>query len=159
MRCGYGSEGAPGDYFTSQGDRPDILAATWHLVKAMFVEGQLPPTLKELVSMVVSQQNDCRYCAVSHTNTLQRLGVPEEIIKSATSDPEMLSVPPAQRVALRFAVKAAKTPRAVDASDYAALREAGYSQGEIIELLMLAAANNFLNTWADAAGRAVDPAR
>jgi uncharacterized peroxidase-related enzyme len=159
MGCGFESEGAPGNWFTSQADRPDILAATWHLVKVMLVEGQLQPTLKQLVSMVVSQQNDCRYCAVAHTNALQSLGVPEEVIKSATRDPEMLSVPPAQRVALRFAIKAAKTPRAVDASDYAALREAGYSQGEIMELVMLAATNSFLNIWADAAGVAVDPER
>ena len=85
--------------------------------------------------------------------------MPEEVIKSATSDPEMQSVPPAQRAALRFAIKAAKTPRAVDSADYAALREAGYSKGEIMELVMLAAANNFLNTWADASGIAVDPER
>ncbi len=109
--------------------------------------------------MVVSQQNDCRYCAVVHTNALQTMGVPEEIIKSATNDPEMESVPPAQRAALRFAIKAAKTPRAIDASDYAALREAGYSEGEVMELVMLAAANNFINTWADASGIAVDPER
>jgi len=159
MACGFESEGAPGNWFTSQGDRPDMLRAAWPLVKMILCEGQLPPTLKQLVSMVVSQHNDCRYCAVAHTNALQTLGVPEEIIKSATSDPEMQSVPPAQRAALRFAIKAAKTPRAVDSADYAALREAGYSQGEIMELVMLAAANNFINTWADASGIAVDPER
>jgi uncharacterized peroxidase-related enzyme len=159
MGCGFESEGAPGNWFTSQGERPDVLRATWPLVKMILTEGQLPPTLKQLISMVVSQRNDCRYCAVAHTNALQTLGVSEEIIKSATNDPDMQSVPPAQRAACLFAIKAAKTPLAIEASDYAALREAGYNQGEIMEIVMLAAANNFINTWADASGIAVDPER
>src|SRR5215213_2009574 len=64
LGCGFESDGAPGNWFTSQGERPDILKATWHLMKMILVEGQLQPTLKQLVSMVVSQHNDCRYCAV-----------------------------------------------------------------------------------------------
>lgn len=55
----------PVNWVTSQAGRPDILAATWAFTKGTLMHGQLPPTVKQMIAMVIAMQNDCRYCEVS----------------------------------------------------------------------------------------------
>ncbi len=39
---GFAVDGSATNWFTSQAIRPDILAATWTMLKAILVEGRLP---------------------------------------------------------------------------------------------------------------------
>lgn len=153
---GFGSAGAPIHWFTAQGSRPDIAAATWALVKGVLVEGQLPPTLKQLIAMTISVQSNCRYCAVTHSGALQALGVDRAIVERASADPTLSDFPPAFRAAVQLALKAARDPNGLTDDDYEAVRGAGFSDGEILEIVMMAAFTRFINTWADAAGLPLD---
>lgn len=153
--AGFGVE-APINWFTSQGSRPDILKATWALTKGILIEGQLPHTVKQMIAMAVSMQNNCRYCTVTHTGALESLGVSKTEITSCASDPDMGALLPAQRAIVRFALKAAKDPNSITDADTAVLRENGLADAEIAEVCMMAAFTNFINTWADATGIAVD---
>lgn len=155
---GFAVGGAATNWFTSQAIRPDILSATWTLLKAILIEGKLPHTLKQMIALTLSIQNDCRYCSVAHRGALEAMGVPHEVIESALRDPDMHNVPPAQRVVLRFALKVARTPKEVTEDDYAALQKAGFGSGEVMEIVMMAALNQFLNTWADASAIPLDSA-
>jgi AhpD family alkylhydroperoxidase len=75
-------DGVPVNWITSQASRPDILAATWAFTKGTLAHGQLPPTVKQMIAMVIAMQNDCRYCEVAHTNALEAMGVPQDVIQS-----------------------------------------------------------------------------
>ncbi len=146
----------PINWFTAQSCRPDILEATWALAKGVLIEGELPGTLKQMTAMAISLQNECRYCAVTHTGALEAMGVPDQVIVSCASDPDMADVPEPHRSAVRFALKAARAPNSVTDQDLERLTAVGLSRGEILEVAMMAAFTNFINTWADVSGIPVD---
>ena len=155
LDAGFGDE-VPLNWFTSQSSRPDILRSTWALTKGILVEGQLPGALKQMICLAVSGRNDCNYCQVVHTNVLAALGVSDDAIQACVADPDFSSLPPVQRAVLHFATKAARSPNDIDDEDRQSLRDVGLTDGEIIEVCMLAAFTNFINTWADAAGVPLD---
>ena len=142
-------EGIPFNALTIMAERPDILAGMWGITKGVVVSGSLPPTLKQMIAMTIAMQNDCRYCTVGHTHALEAMGVPTEVIKSCAADPDLADVPPTQRAILQFALKTARAPRSIDDDDFHTLRGQGLSDGEIMEVIMMAAWSNLLNTWTD----------
>jgi uncharacterized peroxidase-related enzyme len=152
---GFGKD-VPVNWFTAQSERPDILATTWGFVKGILLQGMLPPTVKQMISLIVSMYNNCRYCTVAHTKALEAMGVPTEVIDSVTTDLNLAEVPPPQRAILQFALKAAQAPESVTDDDYHALREHGLNNGEIMEVAMMAAFTNFINAWAEVSGIPVD---
>lgn len=152
-----GSEpGVPFNLVTSFSERPDLLASTLGLLKAVVRGGVVPSTVKQMILMAIAMQNDCQYCSVVATNALEAMGVPTEVIQSCASDPELMQVPPPQRAMIKFALKTAKDPKSVTDEDFRTLRDYGLSDGEIMEVTMLAATGNFLDTWADVAGIPVE---
>lgn len=153
--AGFGGE-RPINWFASQGLRPDILASTWGLTKTLLLEGRLPPTLRQMVLMVISAQNQCRYCTVTHTGALEQMGVPSTVLEACLEDPALADVPAPHRAVLLFALKAARDPNSIDAADHQVLRDNQLTDGEIVEVCMLAAFANFINTYADAAGIELD---
>lgn len=155
VAAGFGEQ-RPIHWFTSQSERPDLLHATWGLTRSLLVEGLLPPTLKQMIAMTISIQNDCRYCAVTHTGALQSMGIDSHVIESCAEDPGLAQIPPPHRAILTFALKAARDPNSLRASDFEVLRDQGLSEGEITEVVLMAAFTNFINTWADAVGIPLD---
>jgi alkylhydroperoxidase/carboxymuconolactone decarboxylase family protein YurZ len=69
LDSGLGTE-VPPNWFTFQGERPDIMAATWALCKQLLFHGMLPPTVKQMIAVVVSRTNECRYCTTTYANSL-----------------------------------------------------------------------------------------
>ena len=145
-------DSVPLNWFTSQAERPDILAATWRLSKGVLLQGQLPPTIKQMILVKVSTYNQCRYCSSLHTNALEAMGVPKEVIDSVTSDLDLAKVPPPQRAILTFAMKVAREPEMVTDEDFQHLHDLGLSESETMEVAMMAAFANFIDTWADVSG-------
>lgn len=155
LDAGFG-EGEPLNWFAAQAERPDILQTTWALTKGLLMQGELPATVKQMICLAISERNGCSYCRVVHANVLGSLGVPYDAIQACVSDPNFSSLPPVQRAVLHFAVKAAKTPNDIDEEDRQSLRDVGLNSREIMEVVMMAAFTNFINTWADAGGVAID---
>ncbi len=149
--AGMGSE-TPISWFQVQSGRPDILEATWKLVRGLLLAGELPGTLKHMILVRIAADHGCRYCRVLHSNVLAAMGVPAEVIDSATTDVSPTKLPPVQRAIIEFAVKAVAAPKSVSDDDFRTLRSNGLSQGEIIEATMIAALANSLDTWAEVSG-------
>ena len=141
-------EGVPNNFVTSQSERPDILAATLVFADKIVMQGLLPPTVKQMIAMTIAMQNNCRYCTRLHTSALEGMGVSHEVIQSCASDPDLAELPPSQRAILKLALKTSRDPLAVTDDDFQTLREFGLNDAEIMEVAMMAAAENFLNTWA-----------
>lgn len=156
IQMGFGSTKGPINFFKGMAIRPDILKVAWGLTKAMLCDGRLPLTLKQLITMTISRQNETPYCCATHTAALVALGVPREVIESCSGDPELKDVPSPNREILLFAKKVAASPKYVTKADHEAMRDLGLSEEEILEVVMLAAFANWTNTWADAAAIPVD---
>ena len=140
-------EGIPNNLVTSLSERPDFLAAILMLADKTILQGLLPPTLKQMISMTIAMQNDCRYCTRLHTNALEDMGVEQEVIQICASDPELAAIPHTQRAILKFALKTSRDPKSVTDDDFQTLRDCGLNDGEIMEVAMMAAAENLFNTW------------
>ena len=151
VNCGFGTD-KPINWFTSQGLRPDIISGTWVLVKSILLSGELPPTLKQMIALVISARHNCRYCAIIHTRALESMGVPQEEIDTCVNDPNLAQLPPIHRVILNFCLKASTDPTAVTDEDFKNLRDSGLNDKEIIEVVMMVAFTKFINTWADTCG-------
>ena len=111
------------------------------------LQGMLPPTIKQMIAVTIAMRNNCRYCTRLHSNALEAMGVPQEVIHSCASDPDQIEVPPTQRAIIAFAIKTSQDPESVADEDFQELRDSGLSDGEIMEVAMVANCENFLNTW------------
>ncbi len=148
--AGFAMHDQPLNWFRSLAARPDLLRAAWGLVRGLLVEGELPACIKQMIVVAISSQNRCRYCEITHTGALHALGIDEATIRSCASDPELLELSSPHREAVALAVRASDSPQSVSADDLAVLKDKGLREGEIMEVLLLAAFTSFVNTWADA---------
>ena len=155
LEHGLGTD-APANLFTAQAERPDILEATWALFKAVLLQGVLPPTVKQMIAMTIAMQNNCRYCLLAHTNALEGMGVPTEVIQSCAKDPDLAQVPPPQRAMLKLGLKTARDPQSVTDEEFRTLRDNGLTDAEIMEVVMVAACANFFVAWADVSAIALE---
>ncbi|QJW99513.1 carboxymuconolactone decarboxylase family protein [Frigoriglobus tundricola] len=111
--------------------------------------GTLPAKLKELLALDVGQANGCDYCVSAHSLLGKHAGLTADQILSGRKG---TSEDPKTAAALAFARKLLATRgRATDA-DLAAVRDAGYTDGEITEIVAHVALNtltNYLNNVAE----------
>lgn len=104
--------------------------------------GALHPRLREQLAVVTAGYNQCNYCASAHTFLGSKAGIDEieldNNLKGRSADFKT-------QVALSFALKLIEHRGQVDAEDIDLVRQAGYSDEEIIEILAHVALNTFTN--------------
>jgi len=86
----------------------------------------LPEWYLEAVGVLVSKLNGCEYCAGHHATGLRRLLEAESLTTR-------------EQLGLAYARKLTHTPGQIESADIDALREAGFDDGEILELNQVAA--------------------
>lgn len=115
--------------------------------------GSLPARLREQIALVVSETNGCRYCLSAHSAIGGMLGLSqEEILDSRRGE----SSEGKSRIALRFARKLVSERGRVDDHDLAQVRKAGFSDGDIAEIVGNVALNLFTNYFNHVADPQVD---
>ena len=113
-------------------------------------KGSLPVELSERIALAVAQVNECDYCLSAHTflgKSVAKLD-DTEIINSRRG----FSNDPKADAAVRFATKVARERGRVLDSDLRLVREAGYNEAEIVEVVQHVALNiwtNYINIIAD----------
>ena len=121
--------------FKAYGQRPEILQANWNKVKAVMVGGKLPRVLKEMIATTVAAAHDCEYCVRAHGTFVKTLGVAAETVKTLIEDVDKTDLDEKEKQAIKFAVKAARTPHDVGEADYEQLKSLGYNEEQIVEIL------------------------
>lgn len=115
--------------------------------------GALPARLREQIALTVGETNGCDYCVAAHTALGQRAGLTE----SETCDARRgVSNDDRERAALEFAELVVLQRGLVADDDVERLREAGYTAGEIAEIVANVALNLFTNYFNHVAGTEVD---
>lgn len=117
--------------FRTLAHSPKVLEGFVHLRDAL-EEGILPPKLREEIALTVSQCNDSDYCLRGHTAIGKTLGCSENEIMDArrgvSSDRKV-------EAALRFASTVVDKRGTVSDEDMMHLRDVGYGDREITELI------------------------
>ena len=104
--------------------------------------GTLPPRLREQLALAVSEANGCGYCLAAHTALGRGLGLSLEETRSARRG---TSGDPGERAALAFALEVVRRRGAVSDAEVEKLRRAGYSEGEVGEIVAHVALTVFTN--------------
>jgi uncharacterized peroxidase-related enzyme len=104
--------------------------------------GLLNAKLGELIAVVVADENSCEYCLSAHTAIAKMVGLNEEQILAGRD----FNLGDAKiDAALRFARDVAAKRGQLDASAIDAVRNAGYSDGEIAEIIANVGLHVFTN--------------
>lgn len=115
--------------------------------------GSLGPKLGEQIALAVGQANGCDYCVAAHSAVGGMLGLSEEEI---LDNRRATSADSRTEAALKFARTVVAERGWVGDPDVARLREAGYGDGEIAEIVAHVALNLFTNYFNHIAETEVD---
>ena len=115
--------------------------------------GVLGGKLRESIALAVAGANGCNYCAAAHGAIGKMLGLTAE---EAVANLDSRSADPNVAAALGF-VRALVDKRGwAGAEDLAAVRAAGYDEGEIVEMIAAVALNTFSNYFNHVARTDID---
>ena len=104
-------------------------------------KGALPAATRERIALAVAETNGCDYCLSAHTYLGKNLAKLDD--GEITANRNGASNDPKADAAVRFAVKVVRERGHVSAADLAAVKLAGYSDAQVIEIVQHVA----LNTW------------
>jgi uncharacterized peroxidase-related enzyme len=134
------------------GNSPAILGAYLQFIEA-FEHTRLPPKLRSLITAAVSELNGCVYTVSTAMALGRREGVTkDEFMRARRAE----SSDPKTAAALRFAAAAVRERGHVPPAEVAGLRDAGFSDEEIVEIIGAVALNLFRNYFNLIAGTEVD---
>lgn len=109
--------------------------------------------LREQISVLTAQENDCGYCLSAHTAIGKMIGLSEAEILAAR---EANSVETRTDAALKFAKTVLEKRGEVNDTDVETVKNAGFTEGEITEIVANVALNIFTNYFNQVAQTEID---
>lgn len=103
--------------------------------------GALPAATRERIALAVAEVNGCDYCLSAHTYIGKNVAKLDDA--EITANRNGASNDPKADAAVRFAAKVTRDRGHIADADFAAVRQAGYTDAQIIEIVQHVA----LNTW------------
>lgn len=94
----------------------------------------LSPAEKEMIIVATSAANGCQYCVVAHGALLRVFSKAPMLADQIAVNYLHAPISPRQKAMLSFAMKLSQTPELIQDSDYAALREHGYDDDDILDI-------------------------
>lgn len=115
--------------------------------------GALPARLREEIALLSASANGCEYCAAAHQALGKMAGLsPDDIARSLLGD----ASDPREKAALVFARAVLEKRGQVSDGELAAVKAAGWTNGEVLEIVANVALNVFTNYLNIVAGTDVD---
>jgi uncharacterized peroxidase-related enzyme len=103
--------------------------------------GALPAATRERIALAVAEVNGCDYCLSAHTYLGRHVAKLDDA--EITANRHGASNDPKADAAVRFAVQVTRSRGHVSEADLSAVRLAGYTDAQVIEIVQHVA----LNTW------------
>lgn len=136
-----GAFGATPAMFAAVANSPAALRSMWGSFQALG-EGTLGPALGEQIAVAVANRNGCEYCLAAHTGLGRKAGLSTAALLAAqTGDAE----DPKTAALLGFALELVEQRGHVGDEQIAAVREQGWTDPELVELIAHVALNLFTN--------------
>lgn len=137
----HGAFGTTPNMFKAVAHSPAALKSMWGSFAA-FGQGVLEAKLTEKIAVAVAQRNACEYCLAAHVALGRKAGASADEMAAA----QMGEAGDARTAAaLRFALRLVEERGHASDADVQAVRAAGFSDGEIVEILAHVALNLFTN--------------
>ena len=127
--------------FRAVANSPAALKSLWGSFGALGA-GVLPAKLAEQIAVAVADRNGCEYCLAAHTALGRNAGASADEMAAAQMGE---AADPHTQAALRFALKLVDARGHVGDADVQALRDAGFDDQQIVEVVAHVALNLFTN--------------
>lgn len=127
--------------FRAVANSPAALRSMWGSFGALG-GGSIPAKLGEQIAVAVADRNHCEYCLAAHTALGRKAGATAEEMTAAQAGH---AADPKTDAALRFALALAEQRGQVQPDDVRRLREVGFSDEGIVEIVAHVALNLFTN--------------
>ncbi len=131
---------------------PAVAEAYLGFAKAL-AGASLPLALREQIALTVANANGCAYCAAAHTMLGRKAGLDDDALAASL---HALSDDSKTEGALQFAREIVTQRGWVSDDALARVREAGYGEGEIAEIVAVVAFNLFSNYFNHVADTDID---
>ncbi|RZT09834.1 uncharacterized peroxidase-related enzyme [Duganella sp. CF402] len=133
--------GATPNMFKAVANSTAALKSMWGSFGALG-SGVINAKLGEQIAVAIADRNDCEYCLAAHTVLGRKAGATAEEMSAAQAGQ---SADPKTAAALRFAVAVVNNRAQISDEEVSNLREVGYTDEEIVEILAHVALNLFTN--------------
>ncbi len=136
-------------------ESPAAVEAYLTLTK-IFDKSSLSPVERQVAILAISRINECDYCMAAHSVIGSMQNVPADVIQAIRNDQ---SIADTKLEALRtFAVTLIEKRGWMSEDDVAAFRAAGYSQAQVLELVLAASLKTLSNYTSNLAEPPLDDA-
>ena len=133
--------GATPNMFKIVGNSPAALKSMWAAFTAL-ASGTIGAKLGEQIAVAIANRNRCEYCLAAHTMLGKKAGASaDEMVSAQLGEAADLKT----AAALAFALKVVTDRADVSANDIAALRDTGFTDEHIVEIMAHVALNLFTN--------------
>lgn len=116
--------------------------------------GELDPLIRESIALAVAEASGCDYCLSAQTYRVRKAAMLDDA--EITANRSGASNDIRADAALRFAARLARDRGRVNEADVEAVKRAGYSDAEIVEIIAAVALNLFANTVNEALKTDID---
>ena len=147
------------DYYRVLVHQPRILHERSVVFNAiMYAPGGLSRAERELASAAVSRINGCVYCASVHAQRFEQLTKRNDVIVQLFTEPQGAGTNARERAVVQLAIDLTQTPRRFGAPQLQAVRAAGLTPLEVLDLVHAAAIFAWANRLMLNLGEPVFPA-
>jgi uncharacterized peroxidase-related enzyme len=123
-------------------------------LNAALAKGTLDARTRERIALAVAEMNGCNYCLAAHSYLAKNLAKLDDAEIAASRNGA--SGDPKAGAAVRFAGKIVAARGHVSDADLEAVRQAGFDDAQIIEIVLHVALNTLTNYVNEVAGTAID---
>ncbi len=114
-------------------------------ISLLYRRGGLSRSQREMIGVVVSGLNRCEYCVVHHSEALSVHLKSPDVLEILGRDFREAPLSNEDKTMLEYCAKVTDNPTQVDESDVEKLREAGFTDSEILDINLIASYFNFVN--------------
>lgn len=125
--------------------------AAWQQLRDS-IRSNMDPRRYELVTLAAAVSLRCSYCTLAHGATLASQFFSAEQVEALTRDYRNAGLGPADVAMMAYAEKIARNAYKVTPEDIDSLRAHGFSDADILDIALTAAARSFLSKVLDAVG-------
>lgn len=128
-----------------------------HYEELMKGDSGLSKAEREMIAVVVSVANRCRYCVAAHSAALRKLTKDPPLADAIAADHTTAPVEPRVGAMLDYALKLTLHPTEMAEADVTALRDAGCSDEDVMDIAEVTGMFNLTNRMASGLGWEPNP--
>ena len=141
-----GNRGKVSNIMRAQSLNPKAMKAHLNLyLSLMFDPAGLTRERCELIGAAVSAANGCRYCTRHHAIALNHYWKDEKRIQQFIASYDSFELPENDQKMLDYAVKLTRSPERITRDDIEILRNAGFSDKDILDINLITSYFNLAN--------------